>query len=69
VTLDIIVALFVYKIKRELIRENINEFVSWRKFIIKERKKQNNFIEFIVHVYNGTLDDYILSRNVFIQGK
>jgi len=69
VTLNKIVALFVHKIKRELIRENIDESVSQRKFIIKEEKRQNNFVKSVVHIYNGTLDDCTLSQNEFIQGK
>jgi len=67
-TLDIIVALSVHRIKRELISENINKSVSWRKFRIKKRKRQNNFIESVIHVYNRTLDDCALSWNESVQG-
>jgi len=67
VILDIVVTLSVHRIKEELIRENIDEFVSQRKFIIKGGKRQNNFIESVVYAYNRTFDDHILFQNGFIQ--
>jgi len=67
VTFNIIVAFSVHRIKRELIRENINKSVFWRKFRIKGRKRWNNFIEPVVYVYDRTLDNCMLSWSESVQ--
>jgi len=41
--------------KRNFIRERINEVISWRKFVIERIKRRSKLILFVIHVDKRTV--------------